>query len=698
MKTSGFPDLSLGIIYRSDSHRLDRDFLAPLLSTSIIYNRAVGFFSSSVFSTVSSEFLSFFEKGGRMNLICSPYFSLQDKKALMRAIFSRPEVKHQWTIESIKYVVERRSIPWSELASWLIASDYLKVKIALIDTQDAQKIYHEKIGLFIDANKNILAFSGSVNESLSAYQRNFERIDFFSGIGSDTEKVRAWLIKRNFDQLWENRTHGLKVLELHEAFVAGVVKVMTAEIERGNPLEDNGSEGGMISTELFFPPAALQLMPHQEKAISNWARADGKGILGMATGSGKTITALYLALRLYEVINGQLCILIVAPYIHLVDQWREVSSKFGLNAIRCAEGYTKWFEELNSAIYALNSGHRKVLSISVTAATLGTNVFQDCLRRIRKPMLIIADEVHNYGTELAVNNLPANAQFRLGLTATYDQKMILLNEYFGGLVFNYGLEDALRDGILTPYKYYPITVDLDDDEIEEYIDLTGLLARYLGNGDDNNLSDSAKKVLLKRARLIASAKNKITILKNYLEKKKSDTHILVYCGDGTVEGPEDEQSVRQIEAVVKVIGREIGMRCASYTARTQAERRIELLKQFSSGEIQVLVAIRCLDEGVDIPATRTAYILASSTNPRQFIQRRGRVLRLFPGKTTASIYDFFVSPPLEYIPEYSKEYTVMKNLVRRELKRAHEFAELAENGPVAMSELSQIRKHFGLIV
>jgi len=165
-----------------------------------------------------------------------------------------------------------------------------------------------------------------------------------------------------------------------------------------------------------------------------------------------------------------------------------------------------------------------------------------------------------------------------------------------------------------------------------------------------------------------------------------------------VEGPEDEQSVRQIEAVVKVIGREIGMRCASYTARTQAERRIELLKQFSSGEIQVLVAIRCLDEGVDIPATRTAYILASSTNPRQFIQRRGRVLRLFPGKTTASIYDFFVSPPLEYIPEYSKEYTVMKNLVRRELKRAHEFAELAENGPVAMSELSQIRKHFGLIV
>lgn len=684
--------------YRSDSHRLDRDFLSPLLSNSVIYNRAAGFFSSSVFSTISSDFINFFEKGGRMNLICSPCFSIQDTGALRRAIFSRPEVKHKWTIESIKYAIKKRSILWSEVTSWLIASDYLKVKIALIDNKKANEIYHEKIGIFIDEKKDILAFSGSVNESLSGYQRNFERIDFYSGVGPDSEKLRAWLIKRHFDQLWENRTNGLKVCDLREAFAVGAINVITSDIEGGNHLEYKDIASGMTNTEILFPPATLQLMPHQEKAISHWASAGGKGILGMATGSGKTITALYLALRLYDNINDGLCILIVAPFLHLVDQWREVGAKFGLNPIRCAEGYNRWFEELNSSIYAFNGGQRKVLSICVTAATLTTKVFQDCLKRLRKPLLIIADEVHNYGTELAANNLPTNAQYRLGLTATYDNKMLLLNEYFGGLVFEYGLDDALKDGILSPYRYYPITVELNDDEIEEYNNLTVLLARYLGNSDDNSLNKSAMRVLLKRARLIASAKNKIPILKRYLERKKDDSHILVYCGDGTVEGLEDERTVRQIEEVVRVIGKEIGMRCASYTARTPAERRIELLKQFSSGDIQVLVAIRCLDEGVDIPATRTAYILASSTNPRQFIQRRGRLLRLYPGKTRAYIYDFFVGPPLEYTPEYAKDYKVMKNLVRRELKRAEEFAELAENGPVAMSELFKIRQHFGLLV
>ena len=634
-------------------------------------------------------------------MVCSPCFSKEDKKVLWNAVYSRPEMKDKWNFKLIREAIRRKSISWGEVTSWLIASDFLKLKIAIVVNREANEIYHEKIGLFIDAEKNLIAFSGSANETRYAYQRNFERIELYSSSGIELDKLRSWLIKRQLEQLWENRTEGLKVCDLHEAFAAGNIYDIVSEPMGGNPLGDNESIGsGEKSIDILVPPAALQLKPHQERAISEWAKAGGKGILGMATGSGKTITGLYLASRLYDKIKESLCILIVAPYIHLVDQWRDVSAQFGLHPIRCAEGHSKWYEELNSSIYAFNSGNIRILSIATTAATLGSRFFQECLHRIRKPMLLIADEVHNYSTDLTSSHLPLKAQFRLGLTATYDEKLTNINDYFGGLVYEYSLRDALEDGILSPYRYYPITVEFNDDEIDDYINLTAMLARYLNNTDydDDNVSESVKRILLMRARLIASAKNKIPLLKSYLEKKKNDSHILVYCGDGTVEGTEDEQTVRQIEEVVRVIGKEIGMRCASYTARTPSEKRIELLKQFASGDVQVLVAIRCLDEGVDVPATRTAYILASSSNPRQFIQRRGRVLRLFPGKTKAYIHDFFVSPPLEKVPEYSKDYNIMRTLIRKELKRAEEFADLAENGPVAIAELSSIRKHFGVLV
>ena len=269
-------------------------------------------------------------------------------------------------------------------------------------------------------------------------------------------------------------------------------------------------------------------------------------------------------------------------------------------------------------------------------------------------------------------------------------------EYFGPVAYEYGLGNAIDDEVLTPYRYFPSIVHLEDDEFEEYLSISRQLARYLHNEPDELVDGPALRLLMKRARIIASARNKLPCLRDLLRKHVQDKHILVYCGDGRVEGEVPQETLRQVDAAVKMIGNELRMSCASYTATTSASKRLALLKMFEKGEIQVLVAIRCLDEGVDIPAARSAFILASSTNPRQFIQRRGRVLRRAPGKTKADIYDLIVLPETDDAVYGAKEFNRIRSLVRNEFKRAAEFAEIAENGPVARSILKDLTKQLNL--
>jgi superfamily II DNA or RNA helicase len=343
---------------------------------------------------------------------------------------------------------------------------------------------------------------------------------------------------------------------------------------------------------------------------------------------------------------------------------------------------------LSSAVFALNHGQHTVLSVVVTQSTLCSPVFADIVGRLRKTTLLIADEVHNYGTAQALRALPAKAHLRLGLSATPDRWLDedgtqALKAYFGEVVYRYSLREAMEDQILTPYRYYPILVELEEDELDVYMELTRLLTRYMHKDEAQEGDNLALRVLIKRARLLASARNKLLALKVALERYPEKSHILVYCGDGQVEQDANEETQRQIKAVVQMINHELGMTAALYTAETSPTERQALLEHFAQGSIQVLVAIRCLDEGVDVPATRAAFLLASSTNPRQFIQRRGRVLRRSPGKRRADIYDFFVAPPVDDLVGKDNYLRVVRSLFKRQLDRALEFTELASNGPQA---------------
>lgn len=694
-------DLHLETEYRSTNYLLGTNLLGELLSNSVLYHRAVGFFSCSVFSVEFEKWYSFFTNRGKMQLVCSPRFSMSDLKALFAGLFDRPKL---CKLPFEKFVNCRSdNFDFQAFMAWLIANDKLVIKIACRNnTANEKAMYHEKIAIFSDQQNNKVCLSGSANETRTAWVENFERVDLFRSWFCITDQKRSEMLCQAFKDLWANKTPGLEVMSLFEAFKRGVFLVET-EVPIV-PL--NSSENlfqRQIPFELPLPPTDLALFEHQKRAMSEWGKASGRGILQMATGSGKTMTSLAIASKLYEGVGSGLVILIVAPQIHLVDQWIGVANQFGLAPIRCAESSMTWSVQLGTAIDSLNAGGRPVLSIATTSATLALPIFQERLKMIRKPMLIIADEAHNLGSKNLLTKLPYNATYRLALSATPDRwhdefGTEALKEYFGNVVFRYELKDAIRDEILTSYFYTPVLIHFEDDEFDSYQELTRIISRYVASGSGiDDMPDSVKTLLIKRARLIATARGILPSLHNLMTEYRYDSQILVYCGDGSLRDDEGDAIGRQIDAAVKLIGGDLQMVAATFTAKTPTDQRKILLEEFSKGRIQAMVAIRCLDEGVDIPSVRTAFLLASSTNPRQFIQRRGRVLRRAPGKTHANIIDFIVIPPPHVDPDSMETRNYAKSLIRSQMKRVAEFSTLAENAPFARSAVHDLLVDYNLL-
>jgi DNA phosphorothioation system restriction enzyme len=707
IKVVGWEQFEPNWFYRSNNHNIGSDFYEKSLRCAKKYCRAVGFFSSSGFETASSAFINFFSSGNVMFLICSPWLSRRDAERLEETIQRRSTVLSMYhSIEDwrTRFIPDRHG--WNSVLPWLVAQGLVQIRFALVGRETEGVIYHEKIGYFKDISGKIVAYQGSANESARGLRENFERIDVYADWWGESDRRRARQLELHFDQLWANKTSGLKVMTLLEAYKNKLIFIRNEAKDFENnflnlPTKQRWLEGDIMN-EVMIPPTDRTLFPHQEEAISAWGQAGGRGILEMATGSGKTFTALMAASRIYDKLEGKgLTVIVVAPFLHLVDQWIQETRRFGLEPTRCAENRTQWEEELSSAIFAINHNFRSILSIVITQKTFCSELFSEIINRVRGHILIIADEVHNYGTKNTLRFLPSKAFLRLGLSATPERWLDSdgtegINSYFGKVVYRYSLKNALEDQILTPYFYYPVLVDLAEEELELYMELTRLLTRYMHQDSIPEGDSPAMKVLIKRARLLASARNKLPALKQILKKIAKSNHILIYCGDGQVEQEEQEETQRQVEAVIKMLNGELGMTAALYTAETTSKDRQLLLERFTQGSIQVLVAIRCLDEGVDIPSIHTAFLLASSTNPRQFIQRRGRLLRRSPGKKNSIIYDFFVAPPLKELEGKDNYLKVVRNLFLRQLERAAEFTELASNGPQARQVLREVSDSLNL--
>jgi DNA phosphorothioation system restriction enzyme len=465
---------------------------------------------------------------------------------------------------------------------------------------------------------------------------------------------------------------------------------------RQNRVRESRSNYHFIDRGFPVIPDNLELRTYQQQAIENWLKNRGRGTLKMATGSGKTIIALAIATELYRQIGLQV-LLVVCPYRHLVTQWARECEQFNLTPILAMTKIENWQGILAAKLYDLRIDSQSFLTIITTNSTLRREGFQSQLKFFPPKTLIIGDEAHNLGSTHLEAKLPRNIGLRLALSATPeryfdDEGTDALLSYFGEILQpEFKLSDAIQQGALVRYLYYPILVKLTESEALIYARLTQKIGWILNKNAERQANDTLTSLLSKRSRLIGTAANKLIMLKELMSERLDTSHTLFYCGDGYVETYSNNYR-RQIEAVTRILGKELGYRVNTYTTDNSVAEREQLREQFERGELQGLVAIRCLDEGIDIPAIKTAVILASSSNPRQFIQRRGRILRPYPGKERATLFDTIVIPPdLD-----RATWEVEKNLLRKELIRSISFAELADNSEAAIEKLLQLQEQYQL--
>ncbi|WP_207002070.1 DEAD/DEAH box helicase family protein [Trinickia mobilis] len=693
-------ELAFKICYRSGASNVVDDFYVPCMERSVLYRRAVGYFTSAGLSLAARGAAHLIASGGKIQLITSPNLSEEDIEAIERGYEARSRVAQRLFVLEMERVESELIQQRLSALAWLISLGRLEIRIAFrVDPSTgclARGLYHEKIGVFEDEEGNRVAFTGSQNETAGGFVSNFESIDVYWS-WDDSHRRAAGKVN-DFEALWAGGDveSGVLVEDFTQIAKEVLEKYKTSEPPTVDPEEVSWRpRSRRIARNKPRLPATLTLRSYQLEAIRNWVSANGRGILEMATGTGKTLTALAAAVSLYEQL-GLKVLVVICPYRHLVTQWRDEAIKLGFDPLLAFESAQSWAETLKAELNDISVGEGGFLCVITTNATFASLTFQSLLPYFPTRSLLVADEVHNLGSKVFCDALPSQISLRLGLSATPERWFDpdgtnRLFDYFGQVLEpRLTLRKALELEVLVPYFYFPILIELTDIEQEEYLRLSAEIAKKAGV--DGELTEASKYLLLERARLVASAENKLHALRDLAQKLVKNEQMLFYCGDGSVESEVSNGVARQVDEVTRILGHEAGIRVAKYTSDESVAERESLRTQITSGQLQGLVAIRCLDEGVDIPSVRTAVILASSTNPRQFIQRRGRVLRRAPDKENATIYDMIVVPP-----DSSDPTDAERSLLRKELTRFAEFADLAINSGETRVAILELQKKFDLM-
>ena len=709
-------DLNIEVEYRSKHIDIATNFYIPLLKEANIYKRAVAYFSSSSLLEISIGVCALAKRGGKIKLVTSPCLSKEDIEAIKEGYLKRNEVIKNALLSKLDEVTEEFEKDRLDLLANLIAMNILEIKIVLIE--GGTGIFHEKVGIIEDDFGNKVAFSGSMNESETAFKKNYETIDVFCNwkIGDETRRFEKKFDA--FENMWNGKDKGIEVIDFPEISEEIIKKYRRREqvdfsVDMREYCKDNSKEKIKKSLGARLPKE-YKLRDYQEEAIKNWINNNYRGIFDMATGTGKTLTALGAIAKLSEKLQDKLGVIIVCPFQHLVEQWVEDIKKFNMKPIVgfSSSPQKDWKDRLKLAIRKLNyDDSNNFFCFICTNATFSSREVQNLLQKSKKSLLLVVDEAHNFGAISIRKLLIEKYNYRLALSATFDRYMdeegtSELYNFFEKKVIEYPLKKAIEEKMLTPYYYYPIVVYLTVTELKKYNELSKKIKKEsrIDEKGKVTLSELGKILILKRARIIAGAFNKIETLKKNLEKYKEEKNILVYCGATNILSEEadfsntDINDTKQIDCVQQMMYQKLGMKVAKFTANESIEERLKIKDSFVSKDgIQAIVAIKCLDEGVNIPGIKTAFILASTTNPKEYIQRRGRVLRKAEGKEYAEIYDFITLPrhlnEAKVLSKEKLEYDI--SLVTREVRRMKEFSNLSKNSMSCQKLIMDIEEIYG---
>ena len=702
-------DLNIKAVYNSEEDNILEDLYIPALSKSISYDRAVGYWDAKMLTSAASGLAAFLKNDGYMRLICGSTLTQEEYIAIKQGYGERQLLSAIANeLEQIICIDDVLTQHQLKTLTWLIKHKKLDVKIAL----RLNGIHHQKIGIFRDSNGDALIFAGSANETNKALLPfNYESMNVFKSWKTELQEHYKPHIK-SFEDLWANKVTNTAVVDVTEITLKALSKKYP-DVERPDIDSERAvwakyvyAEEDVVSSQrptaslipTHLGPNEFILKDHQRDALREWRANDYRGVFELATGAGKTITAIYGAVKMYES-RKRLFLIIAVPYQNLADQWQGNLGLFNIRPIVCYGGENKWREQLETSVLNFKSGLVDFTAVVVVDATMTSNsyTFQDIIHELGEGnapfTMFVGDECHHHGAYKTYLALPENAALRMGLSATPDRQgdeigNVHIENYYGSVVATYTLEDALRDDVLTPYDYHVIPVDLTLDEAETYIELSKniekLYAMQQNQGNDD-IETSLNTLLMRRAKLVNGSVNKLPALENLLFDMSPIPHSLFYCAEGNLDNDEASEDIfgqKQISLVSEILHNH-GWRSSQFTANENKARRNTILSDFKNQRIHALVAMKCLDEGVDIPLCSTAFIMSSSRKRRQFVQRRGRILRKSPGKGKAVIFDFVPTLPLAGLsePEYGRK------LMLAELDRVNEFAQLSSNSSEALTQL-----------
>ena len=672
-------------IYRTHSSDAPPSFIEQSLIQSVSYDRSSGYFSVASLVDLMPGLVPFVKNGGVIRLITSVELSESSVSIIQKG----ESLKDSDVIVELERQLSEATVSDDDVYKLnlivnLIACNRLQIKVAYL----SNGIYHEKFGIFQDEDEDRVYFSGSANATRNGMAKNRESITVLTSWSDGGDDAIRDEIEY-FSIIWNDNDSDLRVMPLPQACKEKLIKTYrrSESIDEAIDLIERGNSGSSASENT---PAVKCLYPYQEEAISEFIANGGIHFLQMATGTGKTFTSVRAIKRLKEE-KGALLVFVVVPQIDLQDQWARALKEEDISCRLCG-GYASSdaIDVLNDAIIDYYSGEELVVCVAVyrtffekMASTIA------CLEEAAR--LIIVDEAHSLSTR-QTGQLPI-VEHRLGLSATperfteYETQKII--GYFTEnriSPFEFGIEDAIREGFLSRYYYFPISVALDEDAFRKFAALTKTIAQLMNQEpvDEEKLN----KARMNRSLLLKKAAGKLSLLERMVESKSHDfRNSVVYCGGG--KDPDTEEPI--INEAVRILATQGNYKVSMFTS--QSEDRVQTIREFENGFFDTLVAIKCFDQGIDVPKLDKIYILASDSSKRQTIQRRGRVLRKCAEtqKEYAQIFDMVVVPP-----DSVEETWAAQALVRIELARVLEYGRIAENNDDVQRFISDVCAEYGV--
>jgi len=701
----GLRNIIIRKAYSSDNDDIIHNFYIPVLSNATEYLRLAGYFSSTSLAIAARGVLGLLKNGGSMKIIASPRLQKKDLEVIIDS-HENPEKYYEEILLSEINKWENKFVENHIYAlGWMLANKRLEIRVAVLydknknplpsEEIDNRGIFHQKVGILKDRQGDIISFSGSINETASAWQANIEEFKTFRNwISSEEEYVKEDI--RKFDNFWNGKSPYLKVLDIPKAVQERMIDLAPKNLE---------SVGMGFYPKQQKKKEKIKLFTYQEEAIDAWITNDRCGIFEMATGTGKTFTALGCVQSTIEEIKNLLTV-VACPFQHLVKQWNREIIKFGLrfdNIIIADSSNPKWKDQLTDSLLELQIGYKAHVLVLTTHDTFSSKEFIGIVSMHKKDLFyfLIGDEVHGLGSKHRQDGLIKEYDFRVGLSATPKRYFDIggtkaIYDFFKETVFTFDLEDAITKinpatnrTFLTPYQYIPKFVALNSGELEDYFKKTRAFSiNFSKSKNHEERTKFIDMLLFLRADIIKNAQAKYDVLEKILEEVCPINFTIIYC------------TPQQIDTVMEILNRKriISHRFTMSEGTTPQQKfsglseREYILENFTNKKYQVLVAMRCLDEGVDIPPARKAIFMASSGNPRQYIQRIGRVIRRHPGKERAIIYDLMVAPNLESMN--SDLANLERRIFEKEITRYEQIAKIANNNIEALRMLFGIKNDF----